>query len=45
MDWDSTALLYKTTVVFDQAKTSPQKIAQTLVKGGFPIQRDPELQD
>ena len=45
MDWDYKALLYKTTVVLDESKTSAQKIAETLVKGGFPIQGDPEFGD
>ncbi|MBU2498218.1 MAG: hypothetical protein KKE57_04905 [Proteobacteria bacterium] len=45
MAWDLEASLYKTTVVFDEALTSIQKIVATLARGGYKIQGDPEFRD
>jgi len=41
--WDNEASLYKTTVVFDEKKTTLVKIIGSLVSGGFPVRGEPQF--
>jgi len=39
--WDIQASHYRTTVVFDEKKTTLAKIIDSLVSGGFPVLGEP----
>jgi hypothetical protein len=43
IDYDINDALFKATVTFDDTKTTIEKIMETLMKGGYPLQGRPEF--
>ncbi|MCK5553302.1 MAG: hypothetical protein KAJ09_09175 [Deltaproteobacteria bacterium] len=43
VDYDINDALFKATVTFDDTETTIEKIMETLIEGGYPLQGRPEF--